>query len=241
MGSSGGTIVITADRHEVAQAVHWDDSSGSDYFFEPDAAGISGTGQAEDLSDVGWTVTSILGFVQGTAGDFFGSADITPNHYSTDAAADKLESPNVFADYLHSQQAAHHLGADPTTLTMEAWAQFSVTSASETGTAIGLFIGGGSIVTEADHVAAIHTDGTNFICREGGGDTDTGALDDESWHLFKIVISTGSVTDAIEWFIDGTSQGTLDRRTDAYPCGWGAGNSTTNRIQIGPCRIFYRV
>ena len=239
MGSSGGTIVITADRHEVAQAVHWDDSSGSDYFFEPDLAGLTTTGNAESLVDVGWTVTG-LGFVQGTSGDFFGAAGLDPSHYEGDNATDKLESPNVFGDYFHSQQAAHHLGQDPTTLTMEMWAQFTVTSASETGTALGFFIGGGSIVTEADHVAAIHTDGTNFICREGGGDTDAGALDDESWHLFKIVISIGSVTDAIEWFIDGTSQGTLNRRTDAYPCGWGAGNSTTNRIQIGPCRIFYR-
>lgn len=240
MGGLNNVPSTINDRHEVAQALHWDDSSGSDYFFEPDVAGISGTGNAEDLSDVGWTVTS-LAFVQGTDGDFFGSADLSPNHYFTDAGSDKLESPNVFGDYLHSQQAAHHLGHDPTSLTMEAWAQFTVTSTDEASSAIGFFIGGGSIITEAGHVAAIVTDGTNFICRNSV-DSDAGATDDEDWHLFKIVIQTGSATDAVEWFIDGTSQGTLNRRTDAYPCGWGVGNEAAgnNRIQIGPCRIFYR-
>lgn len=233
-------VVVTADRHEVAQALHWDDSSGSDFFFEPDTAGISGTGNAEDLSDVGWTTTSLT-FAQGTDGDFFSSTDLSPNHYVTDSGSDLLESPEIFGDYLHSQQAAHHLGQDPTTLTMAAWARFSVTSTDEASTAIGFFIGGGSIITEAGHVAAIVTDGTNFICRNSA-DSDAGATDDENWHLFKIVISTGSVTDAIEWFIDGTSQGTLDRATDSYPCGWGAGNEAAgnNRIQIGPCRVFYR-
>ena len=237
-----GALVVTADRHEVERAGDWDDASGSDFFIEPDAAQIAGTGNVEDLSDVGWTTTS-LAFVQGTDADFMDPDDKgVPSHYLTDAASDIFQSPAVFGDYLHSQQAAHHLGVDPTTMTLEAWVTFSVNSASETGTGFGFVINGGSIITEADHIAVIHTDGTNFICREGGGDSKTGALDDGLIHLFKIVIKTGSVTDAVEWFIDGVSQGTLDRRPDAYPCsvGWGVEVGATNRILIGPARVFYR-
>lgn len=233
-------VTSATDRTEVPAGLLWDDSSGSDFYFEPDLAGISGTGNAEDLSDVGWTATS-LAFVQGVAADFFSSTDVDPSHYLTNAALDLLESPAIFGDYQHSQQAASHLGKNPTTLTMEAWAKFSVTSANEAATGIGFVIGGGSIITSADHVAVIVTDGTNFLCRNSDG-SDAGAADDESWHLFKIVISNGAVTGAIEWFIDGVSQGTFDRRTDAYPCLWGAGvqAAATNRILIGPARIYYR-
>ena len=67
--------IITADRHEVEQATHWDDSSGSDYFFEPDLAQISGTGNAEDLSDRGWTTTSLT-FVNGTGAKFLDADNI---------------------------------------------------------------------------------------------------------------------------------------------------------------------
>lgn len=238
---SRGGATVTADRHEVENATLWDNSSGSDYFMEPDAAQISGTGSAEDLSDVGWTTTS-LSFTEGTGADFMSSADKgVPGHFVTNAAADLLQSPAVFGDYTHSQQAAHHLGFDPTTLTLEGWAAFSVHSANETATGLGFVINGGSIVTAGDAVAVIHTNGTNFTCRSSA-DSDAGATDDALWHLFKIVISTGSATDAVEWFIDGTSQGTLDRRTDAYPVsvGWGVVAAGTNRVLIGPARVFYR-
>lgn len=234
-----GTL-ITADRHEVAQAAHWDDSSGSDFFFKPSAAQILGTGLAEDLTDVGWSI-SALAFVQGTGGDFFGANDLDPSYYLTDAASDLLQSPAIFGDYIHSQQASPHLGYDPTTLIMVAWNRFSVNSVDEASTCVGFTIGGGSIIVDADSVATIHSNGSNFVCRNSV-DSDIGATDDGDWHLFKIVISTGSVTDAIEWFIDGVSQGTLDRREDCYPCAWGAGveSGATNRIQIGSCGVFYR-
>ena len=226
--------------HTVDQAVHWNDASGSEYCFVPALSGISGTGNAEDLGDVGWTVTS-LAFAQGSGGDFLSSADIDPVRFTTNAALDKLESPQVFGDIAHSLHAQHHLGFAPTTLDFEGWAQFSITSANETATGLGFFIGGGSIVTAADAIAVIHTDGTNFTCRSNA-DSDVGATDDEALHLFRIVISTGSATNAVEWFIDGTSQGTLDRRSDAYPCGLGWGNVTggANRIQIGAAKVIYR-
>lgn len=237
-----GSLVIVADRHEVEQALHWSDSSGSDFFFMPDAAQISGTGGAEDLSDVGWTITTFAGqFVAGVDADFLATADKgVPAHFVTTAPSDRLQSPAIFGDWVHGRQAANHLGEDPTTLTVEQWVTFSVAANSETATAVGFTDAGGSSIVATDAVAMIHSDGTNFICRSSA-DADTGALIDTALHLFKIVISQGT-TDAIEWFIDGTSQGTLDLREDVFPVSWGGGvvSAGSNRLLIGPCRVFYR-
>lgn len=224
----------------VQDAVHWNDSSGSDFDFVPSAAGISGTGQAEDLSDVGWTVTSLT-FAQGIAGDFLSVTDLDPNAFITSAALDKLLSPQIFGSGMHALHAEHHLGYAPTKLIFEGWAQFTVASSNETATGVGFFIGGGSVITAADAIAVIHSNGSNFVCRSSG-DSDVGAVKDESWHLFKVIISKGSVTDAVEWFIDGVSQGKFDRRADAYPCGlgWGNVNAGNNRVQIGPAKVTYR-
>ena len=238
-----GSTTIEADRHEVSYGDLWDEASGSDFFMEPSASQVSGTGNAQDLSDRGWTTTG-LAFVGPTkSASFLDATDLgVPGHFEGDNAGDILQSPALFGDFIHGQQAAHHLGFDPTTLTFEAHARFSITSASETGTALGFVDADGSIITEADHIAAIHTDGTNFILRSAAPDTDVGALDDELEHLFTIVVSIGSVTDAIEWFIDGTSQGTIDRLADVWPAsvGWGNQGAGTNRIQIGSARVFYR-
>ena len=237
-----GSTSIEADRHEVQNAVLWDNSSGSDFFMEPDAAQITATGNAESLVDVGWSITG-LAFVAATLdADFMDSADIgVPAHYEGNSAGDLFQSPAIFGDYLHSQQAAHHLGFDPTTLTFEAWAQFTVHSANEVATGLGFVDATGSIIVSTDAIAVIHTDGTNFTLRSTG-DSDVGALDDGDFHLFRIEVSTGSVTDAIEWFIDGTSQGTINRLPDVWPAsvGWGNEAGNTNRVQIGPCRVFYR-
>ncbi len=224
----------------VQDAAHWNDRGGSDFCLLPAANGIAGTGNVDDLSDVGWTHTSLT-FAQGVGGDFLSTTDIDPNRFVTNAALDLFESPQVFGDVLHVLHARTALGHAPTRLILEGWVQFSVTSTNETATGFGFFIGGGSIVTAADAVAVIHSNGSNFVCRNDG-DSDVGATDDEDWHLFKIVITSGSATDAVEWFIDGTSQGTLNRRTDAYPCGVGWGNVTggNNRVQIGPCTAQYR-
>ena len=236
-----GSLIVVADRHEVPFAGLWDDSSGSDFFFEPDAAQISGTGNAEDLSDRGWTATS-LAFVAGVSANFLddGTKGV-PSHFLTDAASDLLQSPDLFGDFLHGHQAAHHLGeTEPSTLTLEMWLTFSVESNNETATCGGFTDAGGSIIVATDAVATIFSDGTNFGCRSSA-DSDLGALADTALHLFKIVISKGT-TDAIEWFIDDVSQGTLNLRTGVFPVSWGVGvvSAGSNRILIGPCRIYYR-
>ncbi len=231
----------TVMRHHVHGA-DWDDDYGTDYHMAPSAAEISGTGQREDLSDVGWTTTGLAGqYVPGVSADFITEGTLgVPNHYVTNAASDTLQSPDLFGDWVHAQQSGQLLGFIPTTLTMAAWLAFSVASNNETAVGIGFSDAGGSILTAGDAIAVIHSNGTNFICRSSA-DSDVGAAIDTNWHLWKIVLSMGT-TDAIEWFIDGTSQGTLDLRTGVFPASWGAGVGVglSNRVLIGPAHISYR-
>lgn len=234
--------VITADRHEVQNAALWDDSSGSDYFFEPDAAQISGTGSAEDLSDVGWTIDGFT-YVSGVGGDFLSKADRgVPSHYLIDAPNDLLQSPDLFGNFDHGHQAGHHLGdIEPTTLTFEWEAAWSTASNNETASAMGIAQAAGAINVAAEQLAAIFSDGSNFGLRSSG-DSDVGAVVDNDWHTWKIVFSQG-ITDAIEWFIDGVSQGTIDLLEDVMPFAWGAGilvSTGANNILMGDCRAYYR-
>ena len=233
---------VTFDRHEVPNADQWDESSGSDFFFEPDAAQIAGTGGAEDLSDRGWIITGLAGqYVSGVSADFLvdGTPGV-PSHYVTTAASDRLQSPDLFGNATHGRQAAHHLGHAPTTLTAEFEATFSVESNNETATGLGFADAGGSGIVATDAIAMIVSNGTNFVCRSSA-DSDVGAAADTSIHLWRVVLSKGT-TDAIEWFIDGTSQGTLNLRTGVFPCSWGGGvqSGGSNRLLIGNSSVFYR-
>ncbi len=237
-----GSISIEADRHEVSEAGGWAAESGSDFFFEPDAAQLAGAGNSTALSDRGWTTTGLAFVAASLDADFLSEADPgVPAHYEGLSAGDLIQSPAIFGDFQHAHQAGHHLGFDASTLTFEAFARFSVTSADEEETCLGFCDATGSIIVISDAIAVIRTDGTNFILRSTA-DSSTGALDDEDLHLFRIVVSGGSATDAIEWFIDGTSQGTIDRLPDVWPAAVGVGNlaAGTNRIQIGQFSVFYR-
>jgi len=233
------SVLVTADRHEVPSGAHWDDESGSDFFFRPDAAEIA-AGNKETLADFGW-ITTGLAFVAGSGADFMTSVDKgIPAHFVLSPAADLIQSPYLFGSYTHAEAAQHHLGSFPVTFTMEAWMNFAVASASETESGLGFTVAGGSIITAADAIAVIHSNGTNFICRSSV-DADTGAVIDNAWHLWKFVFRLGT-TDKIEWFIDNVSQGTLNLREDVFPMSWGAANvgSGTNRLNVGPARLYYR-
>ncbi len=234
-----GTPVIQADRVEIKHASDWDDSSGSDFFMQPTAAQIA-VGVKESLSDFGWTTTT-LAYVPGSGSDFMASADRgIPNHFNLADAADKIQSPDLFGNYAHALQAQPHLGKFPSQLIMTVWAQFAVASQDENDTGFGFVVAGGGILTAADALAVIRSDGTNFFCRSSA-DTKAGAAIDTNWHHWKIVIHLGT-TDKIEWFIDDVSQGTLDLLEDAFPMPWGAGNvgGGVNRLKIGDLQIVYR-
>jgi len=187
----------------------------------------------DGLSGYGWVATA-LSVTEGSAGDFLSSADIDPTRVIFNAAADALVSPRIFGSYDHGLVAARYLGYPPTKLSCEVYAQWTTATANENGSFFGFT---GPSVTDATAVnsgAAIVCDGTNWILKSDNG-TDTGALDDGSWHLFKIEV--GATT--TEWFIDGASQGTITTETDIWPLCFKAITTTTNRFGIAWVRIWY--
>ncbi len=238
---AGATRTPLSDRlHHVDDASHWDDRLGTDYDFTPSAAQIAGTGNREDLTDVGWSKTGLT-FVPGSGADFLTEAvPGIPPHYTLDGASNLLQSPDKFGNFEHCDGAADHLGYHPTTMMWEGWFQFSVTGSNEPASGIGLVDAGGSIITAGDAVAVIHSNGSNFVCRSSA-DSDVGAVVDTDWHRGGIVLSLGT-TDKIEWFIDRVSQGTLDLRTGVMPLAWGAGavSAGNNRLAFGHQHISYR-
>jgi hypothetical protein len=217
-------------------AADWGNLAGTDFWLIP-SGGILTTGAAQLITDNGWTATS-LALVAGTGGDFLASADVgVTNHILTNATGDILQSPQILGDYYHGQVAAGILGYTPTKLTLEVTAAFSVASADEETSGFGLYEAGGTVSTKAGQIAAIVSDSVNFELASAV-DTDVGAAVDNAWHVWKIVVSQGT-TDAIEWFIDGTSQGTINLQTDLAPFYFGMHTLTTNRILLGPVHAWY--
>ncbi len=237
-GLLNGAAVMRRHIH----AADWDDNFATDYHMLPSVAQITSTGNRESLVDVGWDISGLGSqFVPGVSANFLTEGTLgVPGHFLTNLASDTLQSPDIFGDWVHGKESGDILGFNPTTLTMEAWLAFSVNGTNETAVGVGFSVAGGSILTAGDAIAVIYSNATNFICRSSA-DSSTGAAIDTAWHEWKIVLSTGT-TDAIEWFIDGASQGTLDLRTGVFPASWGAGvgGGLNNRVLIGPAHIFYR-
>jgi hypothetical protein len=130
------------------------------------------------------------------------------------------------------------LGRLPTRLICEIYAAFTTSSGSETRSGFGLTEAGGASGTADDALAWIHVpDGTNFGLRSGV-DSDAGSTVDSNYHQFRIVISKGT-TDKIEWFIDGTSQGTIDLQENLAPFSFGGYASTANRLALAWAHLWY--
>ncbi len=217
----------------------WSTQMGTDYWAKFGIRSTIAPTGGGVLSELGWTTTSLVETVATGTGDFMSSSDFgIPAHILTDASGDLLESPSMFGDYTGSSAAGDILGHDPTTLSMECLASFTAVSGTSNRSGFGLVQDGGAAGTAADQLAWIFTDGTNFTIRSSA-DSDAGAADDTDWHLWKIVVSTGSATDAVEWFIDGTSQGTMDRLEDQWPVSFGLHALTTNRPGIAWVHLWY--
>lgn len=227
-------------RKHVRSALDWGDQIGTDYWFAP---GSSMTGATTFLlSSRGWTTTSMV-LTAGDGADFMSAADVgTPRTALTDATADILQSPALFGDYNHARLAQIIMGEKilPRYLILDAYAAFTVASADEEQTAFGLWDDGGTISTAADQLAAISSDGTNFLIHNGA-DEDVGAAIDNAYHWWRIQIdrSISAVTNGVEWFMDGVSQGTIDREADQFPAYFGIHSLTTNRISLAGAHIYY--
>ena len=225
-------------RQHVTRPSLWNRSAGTDFWFLSGAS-LAGIAADELMTDYGWTLTSITS-TAGSLADLLSSADVgTPTISALDAASDLILSPTIFGDYAHGLQAGQILGHTPTTLNLEVYANFSVHTASETTTGFGLSTGSG--LTATNHIAYIYTDGTNFNIRGTPGTgafNDVGAVDDALYHLFRITATAGGTT---EWFIDGTSQGTITLVADLFPTAFSASvvAAGTNRVNIAFAHLWY--
>ena len=135
------------------------------------------------------------------------------------------------------------LGYLPTQLVLEVFAAFTVATANDTNSGFGFLIGGGTASTAADQTAAIVSDATDILLRTapaGGVLTDAGgtvAAVGATYHMWKIVLDGTN----IEWFMDGTSQGTISMSTvtDEFPVSFFGHVLTTNRVNIGFVHVYY--
>ncbi len=227
------------NRLHVMDARLWSTQMGTDYWAQFGIKSTLAPTGGGVLSELGWTTTSLVETVMTGAGDFLSTSDFSvPAHVLTNASGDLLESPSMFGDGAAAEAAAQILGHNPTTLSCEWYGSFTVVTGTSNRSGFGLVQDGGAAGTAADQLAWIYTDGTNFTLRSSG-DSDAGAADDTDWHTWKIIVSTGSATDAVEWFIDGTSQGTMDRITDQWPVSFGMHALTTNRPGLAWVHLWY--
>lgn len=227
-------------RHYVDDPRKWAFAPGTDFFIHPGTttALITAGTAGEVLSEFGWTTTG-LAYVAGSAADFLSSTDsgVAPHLILADAS-DLLASPAIFGSYDHALAASWFLGYIPTTLNMECRAAFTTETNNEPSTAFGFVEDGGSIITAAaaDQLACISSNGTNFELNSGAA-VDAGAAADALWHTWRITISSANV----EWFMDGTSQGTIALEADEFPVSFEAGivAAGANDIALGTVRIWY--
>ena len=224
-------------RAHLLSPQEWGYAVGTDFYLTASVNGMLTAGNGHELSDYGWTTTS-LGLVAGTGADFITSVDVgTPGQIQFNAASDLLQSPAIFGDYKHAREAQWVLGYLPNRLVVEIYGAFTTAATNETATGFGLVEAGGSPITAADHMAFIVSNGTNFVCRSGAA-SDAGSAVDTSWHMFRIEITVGG---SVEWFIDDVSQGTFAIQTDLWPASFGAGIQAlgVNVIALSSVHIWY--
>ncbi len=237
-----GLVRVAHNLREHVPAYLWQAVAGTDFWLVAQTVDLVTTAAAANpsgLSGWGWTTTNLTLGV-GSAGDFLSSDGVgTPAGLIFGSDTDLLQSPPIFGDYLNGLLAGKILGRYPTKMIMEVYASFSTNSAEETRTGFGLVEAGGTAGTDDDAMVWIHDLGSTnvFSCRSAA-DSDNGSADNTDPHLFRVVISKGT-TDAIEWFIDGVSQGTLDLQEDLWPCSFGAYSSTTNRLRLSFAHFWY--
>jgi hypothetical protein len=167
----------------------------------------------------GW-LTSGYSHLATSGADFISSSDVgTTGGINFDAVSDYIISPFIFGDYAHALLAGQILGYVPTSLNMECYARFAANN-DEEETGFGFLEAGvdANALVKADLMAFITSDGTNFSL-ESAAAADAGSTDNTNPHQWKIKCKGTTA----EWFIDGTSQGTIALQTDLWPVAWGAG------------------
>lgn len=232
------TVAVVATKGDTRR-VHvnrpqdWGAAAGTDFWANWGDLTMA-DGASADLVANGWVTTGFSHAV-GSGADFLLSSDVgITGGLNFDTANDLLQSPFIFGDFAHGQMVAGILGYTPTTLNMECFARFAAGN-NEEASGFGFLIAGASgAIVKADLAAFIAIDGTDFSLEDVNG-ADAGATKDTAPHLFRVSMS-GTTT---EWFIDGTSQGTLTMGLDEWPACWGAGSVTANDPVISWVHIWY--
>ena len=236
----------------------WKDQIGTDFWLQPDILmGTSVTG-SNQLVDNGWaTEGGAEHGVAGSGSDFRGGVITAgspddpgiPTHTALIASGDLLVSPPVFGGYDHMLAAAWLVGKDrnqlPNKLVLECRAAFTTASNNEPRSGFGFFEASTttSSGTEADQVAFISSDGTNFQLATNASSTlvDVGALIGTTWKEWKMVIDYTTATTAVvrcSWFIDGVLQGSIVPVTDEAPYAFGC-HVLSNVLLVGIVHIYY--
>ena len=232
-------FIPAAPRLHVNHPQGWGYMIGTDYWMYISANGMLTSGNAHELSDYGWTTTSLVGPSSGSGADFLSSSDSVSGTLSTNAGSDLLQSPSVFGNYGHGRGASIILGYMPTRLNLEFNAAFPVVANNETATCIGFVEDTGSIVTANDALATIFSDATNFKLRSGAATSAAGPAVDTNGHLWRIQLNK---TDALAyWWVDDVAQPSLTLETDEFPCAFGFGQvaAGSNTIAMGDVHIWY--
>lgn len=198
-----------------------------------DTVTASGATNLSGLDSFGWTTTSLI-LTAGVDGDFLSAADDLTTRFGLDGANDVLLSPTIFGSYGHGQMVAEILGYTPTKLVLDMFAAFPTNSANEATTFMGFSQAAVTDATAAGSGGAVTSDGTNFVLKSDNG-SDVGALLDTLFHKFRIVVDATNT----EWFIDGTSQGTITTEADIWPLAFKMVAGTTNRLRLGWAHIWY--
>lgn len=252
-------IYLPLARQHVRAGSRWAHEVGTDYWLHPtsglDQAAAAATGTGDELAENGWTATSLVN-TAGSAADFRGGTftriggrtrDGTftdtgvPSHFLTNADADLLSSPAMFGNADDMEAAAELAGQAslPNILGVSFWGAMTVHSAAELDSGWGFIEDGGSPATEADAIAFIYTNGTNFAIQKDGAIVGSvGAADDALWHKFRLELDFRGT---LSWWIDGTLQqaNSITITADEFPCKFGFAAGTTNRPGLGLTHVYY--
>ncbi len=246
---------LPVTRRHVNAGSRWAHEIGTDYWLQPssgfDQAAAASTATGDELAENGWVATSLVNTAGGGA-DFMSSSDKgTPTHFLTDASADLLKSPVIFGDYSHARAAADIAGKSdlPRFLIARFMGSMTVHSADEPRSGWGFVEDGGTPATEADQMAWISSDGTNFQIGTNAGTPDNFATDDAAWHEFAIVLALAELR-GYAWMDPtwktydnppiGSSDGSVALTADEFPVSFGFHALTTNRPALGILHVYYQ-
>ena len=234
---------LQLNRKHVTMPQHWAFEAGTDFWLipGPDILTAEDTGSQQQIIEWGWTGTANVETVGAGAG-FMDSLDRAPNHILTDGSGDILGTPAIFGDYDHARMAQDisGMGKLPTDLIVEFNGNMTSNGSDEPTSGWGFFEDGATISTEADQLAFISSDSSNFQLAANAGAgalTDTGAAHDTNWHLFKIRLNLAD--NLAYWYIDGTLQGSVALTDDEAPYQFGMHAATNNRPGLGIVHIYY--